>query len=52
MGTNIKQATAPGSPASSGRGTSLTLGQKEVGHERVLEGWLTELQPVWDLPEQ
>lgn len=42
----------PGGLASSGRGTSLTLGQKEVGHERTLEGRLTELQPVWDLPQQ
>lgn len=31
---------------------SLTLGEKEVGHERALEGGLAELQAVWDLPQQ
>lgn len=29
-----------------------SLGQEEVGHERALEGWLSELQPVRDLPQQ
>lgn len=43
MGIHIKEATVPEGLAGSRRGTSLTLGQKEVGHERTLEGWLTEL---------
>lgn len=29
-----------------------TLSQEEVGHERPLQGGLSELKPVWDLPEQ
>lgn len=33
MGIQIKEATGPGGLASSGRGSGLTLGQKEVGHE-------------------
>lgn len=32
--------------------THRTLSQEEVGHERPLEGGLSELEPVRDLPEQ